>query len=532
MPDAPRTPGVYVDEYRTAARAIIGVPTSVAAFVGRAWRGPVDAPVPIASHADFIRVFGGPWHEAPMADAVRQFFDNGGAQALVVRVAAGRDFTRPAATAATFTLASGHVFLAADPGSWGMNLRVVVEDDPDTRGGPAPVEAGNGRFALHVFDDPALRHDSRGFGGSGTSELHLGLSADPADAHYVGDVLARESVLLRARDDWPGTPPARGIVHADGSLSDDVRTGHDGGAIGHADVAAPDNAAAGTGLYALAHGESFNLLCIPPFAHGVDDNGIDTWTAAARLCRERHAVLIVDAPADWDVTGARSRIDDFASLDRDHAALYFPRIVAPDPQRPAQPAVYAPCGAVAGVIARTDAVRGVWQAPAGLETTLRGVTGLSIAGQVRALTDFENGELNPLGVNCLRNFAGIGHIVWGARTLDRASDWKYVPVRRTALYLTESLRRGLRWAVFEPNGEALWAELRLHAGAFLHGLFRTGAFQGRAAHDAYFVRCDRETVTQADLDADIAQLVVGFAPLTPAEFVVLRIGVRTGRDDD
>jgi len=469
-----------------------------------------------------VRVFGGPWHEAPMGDAVRQFFDNGGGQALVVRVVAGRDPAQAAAMPASLTLASGHVFLAADPGSWGMNLRIAVEDDPDAPG-------DDDRFALHVFDDPALRSDSRGLGGSGASELHAGLSVDPADMRYAADVLARESALLRAGDVLPGTAPARGIVHADGL--GEAPSGRDGGAIGHADVAASDHAAAGTGLYALAHGESFNLLCIPPFAPGVADNGVATWVPASHLCRDRHALLIVDAPADWDVAGARARVGDFAALDRDHAALYFPRIVAPDPQRPGTDATYAPCGAVAGVIARTDATRGVWKAPAGLDATLHGITGLAIAGQVRALTDFENGELNPLGVNCLRSFAGVGHIVWGARTLDRDSDGKYIPVRRTALYIGESLHRGLRWAVFEPNDEALWAELRLRAGAFLHDLFRSGAFQGGSPHEAYFVRCDRDTVTQADLDTGVAELYVGFAPLKPAEFVVLRIAVRAGSAD-
>lgn len=525
MPESHRTPGAYVEEYRTAARVVTGVPTSVAAFVGRAWRGPVDTPVEIASHADYVRVFGGPWHEAPMADAVRQFFDNGGAQALVVRVAAGRDPVQPPATPATFALASGHVFLAADPGSWGMNLRVVVEDDPDMPG------VGS-CFALHVFDDPALRGDSRGLGGSGASELHTGLGVDPAGARYAADVLARESALLRAGDDLPNTAPVRGIVHADGISPGDTPSGLDGGAIGYADVAADDNAAAGTGLYALAHGEPFNLLCIPPFAPDVADNGIATWTAASHLCRERHALLLVDAHADWDVADMRARIGDFAALDRAHAALYFPRIVAPDPHQPGSDAVYAPCGAVAGVIARIDASRGVWKAPAGLDAMLRGITGLAIAGQVRPLTDFENHELGPLGVNCLREFAGIGYIVWGARTLDRDSDWKYVPVRRTALYIGESLRLGLRWAVFEPNDEPLWAELRLHAGAFLQDLFRSGAFAGTSPHESYFVKCDRDTVTQADLDSGIVEILVGFAPIRPAEFIVLRIGVRAGRGDN
>ena len=165
---------------------------------------------------------------------------------------------------------------------------------------------------------------------------------------------------------------------------------------------------------------------------------------------------------------------------------------------------------------------------AGLDATLRGVPQLSVP-----LTDAENGALNPLGVNCLRSKPPAGRIVWGARTLqgdDRfASEWKYVPTRRTALYIEESLYRGTQWVVFEPNDEPLWAQIRLNVGAFMHGLFRQGAFQGSKPADAYLVKCDKESTTQDDINRGIVNIVVGFAPLKPAEFVIIKLQQLAGQ---
>jgi phage tail sheath protein FI len=190
--------------------------------------------------------------------------------------------------------------------------------------------------------------------------------------------------------------------------------------------------------------------------------------------------------------------------------------------------VFVPSGAVAGIFARTDAQRGVWKAPAGQDASFVGVSQLSVP-----LTDDENGELNPLGVNCLRAFPIIGRVVWGARTLQGAdqlaSEWKYTPVRRTALFIEESLYRGTKWVVFEPNDEPLWAQIRLNVGAFMHNLFRQGAFQGSSPRDAYFVKCDKETTTQNDIDLGIVNILVGFAPLKPAEFVVIQIQQMAGQ---
>jgi len=242
-------------------------------------------------------------------------------------------------------------------------------------------------------------------------------------------------------------------------------------------------------------------------------------------------MLIVDPPVDWDsasdVTNSASGVDSLGLRD-ENAAIYFPRVRMPDPLKENRLEEFVPCGVVAGVVARTDAQRGVFKAPAGQETTLFGVRELTVK-----LTDGERGQLDPLGVNCLRNFPIVGNVVWGARTLkgaDRlASEWKYVPVRRLALFLEETLYRNLQWVVVEPNDEPLWAQIRLNVGAFMQNLFRQGAFQGTSPREAYFVKCDKETTTQNNIDLGIVNVLVGFAPLKPAEFVILKIQRMAGQ---
>jgi phage tail sheath protein FI len=243
-------------------------------------------------------------------------------------------------------------------------------------------------------------------------------------------------------------------------------------------------------------------------------------------------MVIVDSPAGWDepadITPAALGALISQGDNLTNAALYFPRIRAADALRENRLSTFAPSGAVAGIYARTDAQRGVWKAPAGLDASLTGVAELTIV-----LTDGENGQLNPRAVNCLRSFPEFGRVVWGARTLrgsdQLASEWKYVPVRRIALFIEESLYRGTQWVVFEPNDEPLWAQIRLNVGAFMQNLFRQGAFQGRSPREAYFVKCDGETTTQNDINLGIVNIHVGFAPLKPAEFVVIKIQQMAGQ---
>jgi phage tail sheath protein FI len=281
-----------------------------------------------------------------------------------------------------------------------------------------------------------------------------------------------------------------------------------------------------TGFYALDTVDLFNLMVLPRDEGVSAATRLDILGPASVYCRSRRAFLIIEAPDNWtgstglpDVVNTTSLVEDVRTrVVKDHSAVFYPKLLVND--RGIVRAVGSG-GAVAGLMARTDAARGVWKAPAGTEADLRGLSGLTVK-----LTDLENGVLNKLGVNCARLFIS-GVVNWGARTLDGADDlgseWKYIPIRRLALFVEESLYRGTQWVVFEPNDEPLWAKIRQNIGAFMNGLFRQGAFQGSTPGQAFYVKCDGETTTQADRNLGIVNIEVGFAPLKPAEFVVIKI---------
>jgi phage tail sheath protein FI len=531
MPVQLTYPGVYVEEIPSGVRAITGVATSITAFVGRAARGLTDTPVTVSSFGDFERRFGGLWKDSTLGFAVRDFFAHGGGTAIIVRLFRAEEGggAKPAkASVSADTL----VLQAAEDGAWGNALRARI--DHDTR----PPDASLGEDATSLFN--LLVRD----GSTGVIEEHRNLVVAPADhPRLVTKVLEHESRLVRATA-IGGSRPAEtgGTVDPGNTIWDD------NAAPTSVFVAPADQASDGQvlddgaftaggvtgkkGLFALEKADLFNLLVLPPYKpDGTVDTGVVT--AAARYCEERRAVLIVDALPTWDETSdvegafANGFDTELGTVSR-NAALFFPRLRQPNPLRSDQVETFAAGGAVAGVIARTDAQRGVWKAPAGLEANLNGVPGLSVP-----LTDADIGRLNPLGVNCLRAVPGVGRVVWGARTMkgaDRLADeWKYLPVRRTALFIEESLFRGTQWVVFEPNDEPLWAQIRLNVGSFMNNLFRQGAFQGVNPRDAYFVKCDRETTTQADIDLGIVNIHVGFAPLKPAEFVVIRLQQMAGQ---
>ncbi len=510
MPAALTYPGVYVQEVASGVRSIVGVATSITAFIGRARRGPTDRPVRVQSFAEYERAFGGLWGDSPMSYAVQHFFANGGGDALIARVHLG-------AVAASLSIGAFGL-VAANPGAWGERLRVRV--DHDTR---APADTT--LFNLSVRDMA-----------SGETERFLNVSTDANHARAVARVLELGSNLVRVSGAVPALRPVANAAMPAGADPFDpaystpfAANGDDGTPITPAQIIDPALEAPQLGLWMFEQADLFNLLCIPPLAFDTDVPST-VWNAAAAYCARRRAVLIVDPPASWDEpadvlapgTGLAGVIDR-----TDTAAIYFPRILAADPLKEFRQESFAPCGAVAGVIARTDAERGVWKAPAGLDAALNGVSALSLGGEPGRLTDPQIGILNPMGVNCLRSIPNTGHVVWGARTRDGAdqfaSEWKYLPVRRLAYFIEESLFRGTQWAVFEPNDEPLWAQLRMNIGTFMQGLFRQGAFQGASPREAYFVKCSRETTTQADIDVGIVNVLIGFAPLKPAEFVVLRI---------
>ncbi len=383
-----------------------------------------------------------------------------------------------------------------------------------------PSDTGNGlRVSAYIPDQPdaQVTFDS---GSTNDADTFLKLSDGNTDAnvsHY-----------------WPASN--RG---ADAFAQKTATGGDDGSGLPEADDLIGD-ASRSTGIYALDKIDLFNILCIPDVTRGVAGNSNQSdldpdsqqnavWSAAMAYCLERRAFLLIDphpeiddvpAATDWKSVGLK--------VHDKNGAAYFPRLRLADPTNDYKLRTFAPCGVVAGLYSRIDAARGVWKAPAGVETTLSGVQGM-----VYTLTDPENGALNPLGLNCLRTFPVYGAIAWGARTLlgadAEASEWKYIPVRRTALFLEESLYRGTKWVVFEPNDEPLWAQIRLNIGAFMHTLFRQGAFQGKTPKEAYLVKCDSETTTQTDINNGIVNILVGFAPLKPAEFVIIKIQQLAGQ---
>lgn len=595
MPVTLTYPGVYIEEIPSGVRTITGVATSIAAFIGRARRGPTNEAVTINSYGDFERIFGGLWVESSLGYAVRDFYLNGGSQAIVVRlfhIEEGEN-AKPAFTPLSV---ADFVLEAAYPGSWGTNLRATVDIN-------VSEEAAK---TMGLTKDQLFNLTIRDVGPNGRSEQFRDLTV--ADkARRIDKVLTAESKLVKWAGDWPATMPeltklkaaqdkAKKLVEEQKKL-DDLKKAvpQDAAAITaqqtkvdtakealsdktvllsdpitqaeqkltDAQKINPPNSApvkeaadavktkkdriatsdgiwleandfigtglenAKEGLYTLRKADLFNILCIPPYLESGDVDA-SLIAEAAAYCERRRAMLLVDPPKGWDdKDDAKSGVENIGTNSK-NAALFFPRLRQPNSLRDNQMEDFAPCGAVAGIFARTDTQRGVWKAPAGLEATLVGVPQLSVP-----LTDAENGELNPLGINCLRSMPAAGRVVWGARTLqgdDRlASEWKYIPVRRLALFIEESLYRGTQWVVFEPNDEPLWAQIRLNIGAFMHNLFRQGAFQGSTPREAYLVKCDKETTTQNDINLGIVNIVVGFAPLKPAEFVIIKLQQLAGQ---
>ena len=505
--------GVQIADIASGAHTIEAVPTSIAAFVGRAGMGPVEQPVRVDSFDAFRRLFGGVDAEMPLTYSVQQFFQNGGADAVIVRLVNDAQVAaiRVATTAAPLILE------ARSPGAWGNGLRARVDRATSDPGNPKLFNLTIELIGLGSHTAPTVI----------VSETFADLSIDPSATRYVVQVLEQQSSYVAVKDGLvPARPPDNGasIPHYPATGGSDGAPLDAQGIIGRKSDK--------TGIYALENADIFNLLIIPPLRR-YGEAGADVtkpvWDEALNYCRDRRAMLLVDPPESWrtpvDAAAGMNGLSKLVEVDA-NAAIYWPFLQAADPMRGNQVAQFAPSGAVAGVIARTDGQVGVWKAAAG--QTLRSFTGLSYG-----LTDADNGLLNPLALNCLRTFSGVGHVVWGARTIAGAealaSEWKYLPIRRTASFVEESLHRGLRWVVFEPNAEPLWAQIRLTVGAFMQGLFQRGAFQGVVPEQAYFVKCDATTNSQSNIDSGILMVVIGFAPLKPAEFVIIQLQQMAGQ---
>lgn len=516
MPISPTYPGVYVEEIPSGVRTITGVATSITAFIGRAKRGPVDKATTINSFADYERIFGGLDLNSRMSYAVRDFYQNGGSQAIIGRLYHDDGGTTKARIA-TDTL----TFDAAYEGAWGNKLRLRIDDNVS-----ADVAAEQGLVEADLFN--LTVRDTQ----TGVTEQYLNVSVKNGP-RQIDQVLMNQSNLIRYSGTLDGTetiptvnPDPQSGEQPFGDNTPETNyvvttDAVDGGVLEADDYIGAGKSVAKQGLYLLKDTDLFNMLCLPPDWTG-NSYPAGLFAAALTLCEQERAIFIVDPPADWsDKDAAKNGLDAIGAKSK-NAALFFPRLRQPNTLKDNQLEEFVPCGAVAGIAARTDTQRGVWKAPAGIEATLRGVPELSVK-----LNDAENGELNPLGINCMRSFPVIGRVLWGSRTMRGADiladDYKYLPVRRLALYIEESLFRGTQWVVFEPNDEPLWAQIRLNVGAFMNNLFRQGAFQGTTPKEAYFVKCDKETTTQNDIDQGIVNIVVGFAPLKPAEFVIIKL---------
>jgi hypothetical protein len=308
------------------------------------------------------------------------------------------------------------------------------------------------------------------------------------------------------------------------------QVGFSGGANGDP----PSSSEYETALTKLEEYRDVNIVCLPGLAweNAGERSIIDKAVAHARKMMNR--MVIIDPPCLSKPLKSEKDVSDLQFKSSTYSSVYYPWLKAANPfyhpeRNPGAPRtlLVAPSGAVAGIWARTDGQRGVWKAPAGVETVLNGIVGLQFE-----VGDGEQDALNPSGINVLRRIPGAGPVVWGSRTLATRAvpEWRYIPVRRTALFIEESIRGGIQWAVFEPNDHRLWSSLRLNIGSFMNGLFQSGAFQGRKASEAYFVRCGLgDTMTQGDIDRGQVIVIVGFAPLKPAEFVIVRIQQKAGQ---
>lgn len=572
MPGPYLYPGVYIEEIPSGVRPIAGASVSDTAFVDWFARGPVDRAVRITSLTEFETVFGGLHAASEASYAIQQYYVNGGKVSWVVRVLAADADTASRAITGTqlYPGMSGAgsggggsedilTISAASPGVWGNAIQVAI----DYHGVPlaAGSPAGLNMVVREVVESAGKRVVT-------SSETYRNLSVDATTSRFVETVVNRESQLVRVEYEAGGALPGPTgadvigdpggalwlILGQDGYQQGDTvnpalaewgqvlsEAGTDGTMPGSEEWAQAQGAAAlmGAALGAdpVNRGMSeleriapniFNLLCIPAAA-GLSDGSMQAVLAsAATLCEDRRAFLLVDIPESVrTIPNMIDWVNGSIKPQSNHAAVYFPRLLVPDPLRGNDLRSVGPSGTLAGIYARTDGERGVWKAPAGIEAGLRG------ASLPVKLTDLENAALNPIGVNTLRTFPVYGSVVWGARTLEgsdqQASEWKYVPVRRTALFIEESLYQGLKWVVFEPNDDPLWAAIRLNVGAFMQGLFRQGAFAGKTPRDAYLVKCDSETTTQSDVNLGIVNTVVGFAPLKPAEFVVIKLQQMAGQ---
>jgi hypothetical protein len=513
MPVNPTYPGIYIEELPSSTRTITAAPTSIAVVVGythpfKTKTKNFNKAVRVFNFTEYEREFGGFYQcdvvTADVAYAVEQFFLNGGSDAYVV----GLD---PDLSAAQGTL-GGIQFTALEPTDLDTtHITVTISNVQSSNPSDPP---------LNDIADITVVYGSSGL----RAETFRQVTLDKNKPNFIEKRINGVSTLVKVapptQASYPikfSEPPPTSLTLSTNSVLSVFKKEP------FLKVFQPD--------HDLDKVPIFNLLLIP----GVADNTI--WTAALIFCERKQAFLILDPPKDACADTSSDSLNLMETLMLSDAivpkstngAIYFPYLKSTNPLT-GNPIELPPSGFVAGIYARTDSNRGVWKAPAGLETVIMNTTGVVERGK---MTDPRQGTLNIVGVNCLRAFPGIGTVVYGARTLVSSNparqQWKYVPVRRIALFIEQTLLRNLGWVVFEPNDEPLWAAIRTSIQGFMLSLFTQGAFQGSTPSQAFQVKCDKSTTTQQDIDNGIVNIVVAFAPLKPAEFVIVKIAQLAGQ---
>ena len=520
MPITPTYPGIYIEELPSSAHSITAAPTSVTVFVGYTHPFKTNSAnwgkaVEIFSFTDYEREFGGLYTsgviESHVAYAVNQFFLNGGAVAYVVALQPTSYYDSSGTNRGSVQAATLQI------GAIGMTITGLEPIDLI----PMTVTVNNIQTTSTAGDtaDLTISYGSRG-------ETFRKVNLVQGDPNYIETRVNGISQLITVARTVPATPYSPPFL-----ALNQVALNYSLVITGFTTFNAADFAPVFQADSSLDKVSIFNLMVLP----GVADNGI--WSEALAFCERKQAFLILDPPVQDSADGEGAlnlpKIGDDIQTSvvpkSTNGALYFPYLQSNDPLT-GNIVELPPSGFVAGIYSRTDVNRGVWKAPAGLETTVVNTIGVVERGR---MTDARQGTLNPLGVNCLRDFPGIGTVVFGARTLVTNNlafeQWRYVPVRRMALFLEQTLYRNLGWAVFEPNDEPLWVAIRTTIENFMLSLFHQGAFQGNTPSQAFQVKCDSSTTTQQDIDNGIVNIIVAFAPLKPAEFVIIKIAQLAGQ---
>jgi hypothetical protein len=517
-----RSPGVYVEEVSTGAMPIEGVGTSTAGFLGETERGPT-APTLVTNFAEFTRTYGGYAHYGGdgslagtyLAYAVDGFFRNGGTRCYVGRVTA-EDTVASAMLSRSEVNEDGDTVdvdvvevTAVGPGEWGGRVAVDVASTPT---------GGDDAFALTVryWADPeaATAAETDGVDGEGVpapdvEEVFGTLTAGETSSTYYETAVNGTSMLVTLeRKTGGGVDETADSVWLSGSFPETAPS------VTASTYDGSSTPGERTGLAAFAEIDDIAIVCVPDEARSDGTFGDLSGTVETHCATMGDRFAVLQAPLDFDIDSPTT------PLSSSYAAFYLPWLDVRNPVTGVSTPV-PPGGHVAGIYARSDAERGVHKAPA--NEPVRGIIGLD-----RTISKADQAGLNPLGINAIREFPGRGIRVWGARTLADDPQWKYVNVRRLFLYLEESMDEGTQWAVFENNDERLWARFRQSLSNFLTTAWRDGALVGTTPEEAFYVTCDRSTMTQDDIDNGRLIAEVGVAPVKPAEFVVIRITQSAG----